>query len=374
MFSLVLLLILSALAGTTVSAKRHAHGTTKDGTTKDGTTKDACTFTDAASAIREKGNCKVITLSNVNVPARQTLDLSRLKDNTRVIFSEETTFEYAEWAGPLISFSGNSISIEGAPGHIIDCNGKRWWDSKGTNGGKQKPKFFFANSLHNSTIKSLNVRNTPAQAFSIASVTNLSIYDVTVDDRDGDKFGGHNTDGFDISASSDVYISGAKVWNQDDCMAVNSGHNITFTNGDCDRGHGIAIGSVGGRTKNDVSNVRVLNSHVSNSENGIRIKTVYGARGSVSNVVFDTITLSDITVNGIVIRQDYKNGGPTGRPTPYVPITGLTVKNVVGTVREGGTNVLIKCAACSQWTWEDNKITGGSNTPSQSGVPLEVTL
>ena len=34
---------------------------------------------------------------------------------------------------------------------------------------------------------------------------------------------GHNTDGFDIGSSSNVIIDGAKVYNQDDCVAVNSG-------------------------------------------------------------------------------------------------------------------------------------------------------
>ena len=35
--------------------------------------------------------------------------------------------------------------------------------------------------------------------------------------------GGRNTDAFDIGGSSEVTIEGARVWNQDDCVAVNSG-------------------------------------------------------------------------------------------------------------------------------------------------------
>jgi polygalacturonase len=47
---------------------------------------------------------------------------------------------------------------------------------------------------------------------------------MTIDDSAGDTDSlGHNTDGFDIGTSSNVVIDGAKVYNQDDCVAVNSG-------------------------------------------------------------------------------------------------------------------------------------------------------
>ena len=47
---------------------------------------------------------------------------------------------------------------------------------------------------------------------------------MTIDNSAGDAGAlGHNTDGFDIGSSSDVTITGANVYNQDDCVAVNSG-------------------------------------------------------------------------------------------------------------------------------------------------------
>jgi hypothetical protein len=48
--------------------------------------------------------------------------------------------------------------------------------------------------------------------------------DVTIDNSDGDvDEGGHNTDAFDVGSSTGITISGATVYNQDDCLAVNSG-------------------------------------------------------------------------------------------------------------------------------------------------------
>jgi polygalacturonase len=35
--------------------------------------------------------------------------------------------------------------------------------------------------------------------------------------------------------------------NQDDCVAVTSGNNLTISNMYCDGGHGLSIGSVGGK-------------------------------------------------------------------------------------------------------------------------------
>jgi galacturan 1,4-alpha-galacturonidase len=104
----------------------------------------SCTFTDAASAIKNKKSCSTITLNGITVPAGTTLDLTGLNDGTHVIFSGTTSFGYKEWEGPLISVSGNKILVEGASGHVINANGAKWWDTKGSNGGKTKPKYVLA--------------------------------------------------------------------------------------------------------------------------------------------------------------------------------------------------------------------------------------
>lgn len=233
-------------------------------------------------------------------------------------------------------------------------------------------QFFYAHSMKQSSINGLNVKNTPVQGFSINGATDLILDHITIDNSAGDVTnGGHNTDAFDVGSSTGITISNANVKNQDDCLAVNSGTDITFTGGTCSGGHGISIGSVGGRSDNDVKNVKILNSSISNSDNGVRIKTVYNAKGSVSGVTYKDITLKNIAKYGIVIEQDYENGSPTGTPTAGVPITGLTVQNVKGTVASKGTNVYILCAkgACSNWTWTGNSVTGGKKSDKCSNIP-----
>jgi polygalacturonase len=282
----------------------------------------------------------------------------------------------------LISVSGTDITVNGASGHVIDGNGLKWWDGKGGNGGVDKPKVSVCHtachvhrlrisSMKHSSISNLNVKNTPVQGFSINGATNLTLDHITIDNSAGDANGGHNTDAFDVGSSTGVTISNANVKNQDDCLAVNSGTDITFTGGTCSGGHGISIGSVGGRSDNVVKNVKILSSTIANSDNGVRIKTVYDATGSVSGVTYKDITLKNIAKYGIVIEQDYENGSPTGTPTAGVPITGLTIQGVTGTVASKGTNVYILCAkgACSGWTWSGVSVTGGQKSSKCLNVP-----
>lgn len=261
--------------------------------------------------------------------------MTDLTKGTTVTFEGTTTFGYKEWDGPLVSFSGTDITIQGDSGHVLDGGGAQWWDGKGGNGGKTKPKFFYAHDLTDSTITGLNIKNTPVQCFSVDGASNLKITDVTIDDSDGNTDNlAANTDAFDIGDSTGVYISGATVSNQDDCVAINSGTDITFTGGSCTGSHGLSIGSVGGRSDNTVENILFSNSKVSGGENGVRIKTISGDTGSVKNVTFSGITLSGITDYGVVIEQDYENGDPTGTPTAGVPVTEITLEDISGDVAD----------------------------------------
>ncbi len=128
---------------------------------------------------------------------------------------------------------------------------------------------------------------------------------------------------------------------------------------------------MGGRSDNTVEDVTIESSTVKDSQNGVRIKTVYDATGTVKSVTYKDITLSGITKYGIVIEQDYENGSPTGTPTTGVPITDLTLDGVTGTVDSSGTNIYILCGSgsCSSWTWEGVSVTGGETSTKCENVP-----
>lgn len=115
------------------------------------------------------------------------------------------------------------IKISGASGAYLNPDGARWWDGEGGSGGVTKPKFFAAHNLISSSITNLHIQNTPVQAVSINGADGLTVTGMTIDNSAGDSGGGKNTDGFDIGSSNNVVIDGANVYNQDDCVAINSG-------------------------------------------------------------------------------------------------------------------------------------------------------
>ncbi|KAJ4420311.1 hypothetical protein N0V82_004410 [Gnomoniopsis sp. IMI 355080] len=337
-----------------------------------------CTFSGSlgySSASVSKSSCSTIILSALTVPAGKTLDMTGLPEDTTVIFEGETSFAYSEWEGPLFAVSGTNVKVAGLSSgtSILNGNGASYWDGEGGSGGVTKPKFFQAHDLTDSLIETLTILNPPVQAFSINGASNLELAYITVDASDGDSLG-KNTDAFDIGSSDTVLIEYATVYNQDDCVAINSGTNIIFKNGYCSGGHGLSIGSVGGRDDNTVDGVQFLTSTVINSVNGIRIKTIEDDTGTVNNVEYDDITLESISKYGILIEQNYDGGDlDGGTASNGVEITDLTIKNISGSgaVSSSGYDVVITCGSgsCSDWTWSNVVVTGGKTYGSCTNVP-----
>ncbi|KAH8773581.1 polygalacturonase [Diaporthe sp. PMI_573] len=339
----------------------------------------SCTFSGSSGAslasVSQK-SCATLVLSSLVVPSGTTLDLSSLNDDTTVIFEGTTTWGYAEWAGPLLQIGGKSINIQGASGALLDGGGSKYWDGKGGSGGVTKPKFFYAHDLTDSTITNLHIQNTPIQAVSINGADGLTITGMTIDDSAGDSKG-KNTDCFDIGSSSNVIITDANCYNQDDCVAVNSGTGITFENSVCSGGHGLSIGSVGGRSNNVVDTVTFSNNEVKNSVNGIRVKATEGDTGTIKGVTYSKITLSSISKYGILIEQNYDGGDlDGGTPTSGIPITGLTLDTISGSgaVSSSGYDVVVVCGtgACTGWTWKSVTVTGGKKYSGCTNVPSGV--
>lgn len=144
-------------------------------------------------------------------------------------------------------------------------------------------------------------------------------------------------------------------------------HQNRFSGGYCSGGHGLSIGSVGGRDDNTVDTVTFKSSTVTKSQNGIRIKTKAGDTGSVSGVSYSDITLSSITDYGIVVTQAYDGD----EATDGIPITDFTLSGISGTVdSDADAAIYIDCASCSGWTWSSVDVTGADNdcTGEPSGV------
>ncbi|KAF6211528.1 hypothetical protein GE061_012041 [Apolygus lucorum] len=322
---------------------------------------------DAARKAKDKN----IVLKNINVPAGQTLILENFEPGTKITFTGRITFGYKEWKGPLVIIKGNKFTVEGKPGHLIDGEGHRWWDGKGGNGGKVKPCFVYV-QLTDSKVNGLTIKNSPKHVFAINDCRHTDFVGITVDNADGHKKGGHNTDGFDIAKSHFIKILNSRVNNQDDCLAINSGTNIEFRNNICEGGHGIAV-AVGGYDSNEAKNILIKDCQVIKNNIGIRVKTTLNGKGIVDGVTFDNVILKDISEIGIVIIGNYLNSGPIGDPTGDLPIRGLTINNVRGNVLKNGTNIQVWVKNAANWKWNSN-VAGGTKKMPCKGVPNGVRV
>ncbi|KAJ4791035.1 Pectin lyase-like superfamily protein [Rhynchospora pubera] len=117
-----------------------------------------------------------------------------------------------------------------------------------------------------------------------------------------------NTDGIHIERSSDVTIHDAIISTGDDCISIGQGNtNVLISRINCGPGHGISIGSLGKYpNEEDVRNVVVKDSKISNTMNGVRIKTWQNSpsSSSVADITFENILMSNVQ-NPIIIDQTY---------------------------------------------------------------------
>ncbi|OCF56636.1 hypothetical protein L486_05490 [Kwoniella mangroviensis CBS 10435] len=321
-----------------------------------------------------------IELGAITVPSGEALDLSELGSGTSVTVTGDVTFEGGvEWEGPMFLIGGSDITFNGG-GHTFDGQGAKYWDGQGGNGGKTKPKMMKVTM--GGTFSDLTVLNAPVHVFSVGNKKPLTIKGVTINNRDGDELGsddktlGHNSDCFDVSAS-DTTLDGNTCWNQDDCLAVNAGSGIVFSNNYCSGGHGISIGSI--KSDKVVSNVKITGNTVENSDNGLRIKTVAGATGgSVSDITYTNNKVTGAAKYGVVIQQDYENGSPTGEPTNGIEISNINFDsgNTVSTASDAKYGVYVLCGdgSCTgTWNWSGLTVSGADNSisgdPPISGFP-----
>lgn len=106
---------------------------------------------------------------------------------------------------------------------------------------------------------------------------------------------------------------------------------------------------------------RFTDSVVTNSTNGLRIKTDFNATGSVVNVTYSNIALSNIKEFGIVVEQDYLNGGPSGTPTDGVLVENIHFENVAGWAVPAASDYYVLCGqgSCEGISYKNVHITGG---------------
>ncbi|EGX50103.1 hypothetical protein AOL_s00076g454 [Orbilia oligospora ATCC 24927] len=335
------------------------------------TTSAPCHCTEYSQIAPAVSSCKDITLENIHAPRSSAILLTKLQQGSTVTFAGLTSFEFTNSSQfRPIQIAGNNVTIKGAPGSVIDGGGQMYWDGLGNNGGVPKPGQFMKVQITNhSLFTDLYIQNIPTHGINVAGVLDSTIQNIFINNSLGDApnerskglSAAHNSDGFNVGNSVNLLIQNCTVWNQDDCVVVSDSTNITVSNVFCSGSHGLSIAGGGSGNGHNIANVLFTDSYVTNSTNGLRIKTDFNATGSVVNVTFQNIQVSNIKEYGIVINQDYLNGGPSGIPTNGVLVKNIQFKNISGWAVPKARDYYILCGdgSCQGITYEDVNITGG---------------
>ncbi|KAF5187680.1 Polygalacturonase [Thalictrum thalictroides] len=180
----------------------------------------------------------------------------------------------------------------------------------------------------NVTVTGIKIINSPQCHLKFDNCDGVNVFDMSVSSP-GDSL---NTDGIHLQNSRDVLIRGTNLACGDDCISIQTGSsNVYIHDVTCGPGHGISIGGLGkDNTKACVSNITVRNIMMHNTMNGVRIKTWQGGSGSVENVLFSNIQVSEVEFP-IVIDQFYCDKMTCKNQTSAVFLSGITYERIRGT-------------------------------------------
>ncbi|KAG3170863.1 hypothetical protein PC128_g18856 [Phytophthora cactorum] len=157
------------------------------------TTTAACTPSGTCSEGTDMSSCSSIVISDLTVPKGVTLDLTDIAD-------------------------GATITFEGT----LDSQGSWYWE-QGTS--ISKPVFSRLKKGHVIYTREFQHQELAAPHVDCEDTT---LTGLTLDSSAGDDTA-KNTDGFDLSRNVGLTISDCTVYNQDDCLAMQSSNDTTFS-------------------------------------------------------------------------------------------------------------------------------------------------
>ncbi|XP_072993714.1 probable polygalacturonase At1g80170 [Typha latifolia] len=181
---------------------------------------------------------------------------------------------------------------------------------------------------YNITVRNIQIINSPQCHLKFDSSRGIKVKDLTIFSSQDSP----NTDGIHLQNTRDVEIKNSNIGCGDDCVSIQTGcSNIHIRNIKCNPGHGISLGGLGkGNSLACVSDVSVDNINVQNALSGVRIKTWQGGLGSVRNITFSNVKVSNVEIP-IVIDQYYCNKRSCKNKTDAVAISDVMFKGIRGT-------------------------------------------
>ncbi|KAF8037567.1 hypothetical protein BT93_B0449 [Corymbia citriodora subsp. variegata] len=178
------------------------------------------------------------------------------------------------------------------------------------------------------TVNGITIQNSPQTHLKFDSCTDVQVFGVTISSPETSP----NTDGIHLQNSQNMLIYSTDIACGDDCISIQTGcSNVYIHNVNCGPGHGISIGGLGkDNTKACVSNVTVRDTTITGTLTGVRIKTWQGGSGSVQDIMFSNIQVSEVQTP-IMIDQFYCDKGNCKNETAAVAVSSINYMNIKGT-------------------------------------------
>jgi len=230
----------------------------------------------------------------------------------------------------------------------IDGNGAVWWEEaekarqKVSGFTLPRPNLVVFNRCKNVRLAGIRLVNSPKFHYVPTDCEDVTVDNVTI----VSPAGAANTDGIDPSNCRNVTITHCTIDTGDDNIAIKSGkkvegrefgcENITVTDCVFLHGHGMSIGS---ETVGGVRNLVVKNCRFDGTENGLRIKSRRGKGGTVQDVSYSDITMTNVhpAISMVCYYQDssqakYPKDDPAQAVTNTTPIfRNIRISNVTAT-------------------------------------------
>ncbi|KAM5578823.1 putative polygalacturonase [Rosa sericea] len=225
----------------------------------------------------------------------------------------------------------NHLTIEG--GGTVNGMGQEWWarscKTNSTNPCRHAPTAITFHRCKNLKVKNLMIVNSQKMHMAFTNCMRVLASHLQVIAPATSP----NTDGIHISVSKGVEVKDSIIRTGDDCISiVSNSSRIRIVNIVCGPGHGISIGSLGkSNSWSQVHDVMVDAAFLSNTENGVRIKTWQGGSGFASNIAFRNVVMDNVS-NPIIIDQYYCDSQlPCLNQTLAVKVENISFMHINGT-------------------------------------------
>ncbi|XP_057514574.1 probable polygalacturonase At1g80170 [Actinidia eriantha] len=188
----------------------------------------------------------------------------------------------------------------------IDGRGQGWWARSckinTTNPCRRAPRALTFHRCNKLKVKKITMVNSQQVHLAFTKCAQVELLEAKVLAPGSSP----NTDGIHISSSTLIEIRDTAIGTGDDCISiVGNSSDILISNITCGPGHGISIGSLGKSNSSAVVHDVIVDGAVlSNTANGLRIKTWQGGYGFANNIAFQNVWMENVS-RPILIDQYY---------------------------------------------------------------------